>query len=531
MRDPSHATLDTSGLSGNDAILAGLLEKLNGFLCENQEFGRDITEGIIKEAHLPSRQNALASPLKAAHNMMSYLMWLMDEVASGDYNQRLNVSSDLSKSFNNMVEYLLDLSMHDKITGILNWDGFKKYAASLISEKDGNNDTGYYILSFSIKDIDHYAVIYNSNERDALLKRVASFCTGICRRGEICARHHDDNFLCLLMASSAEEAARRMALCQKCSVFGSDTVVPIFRIGIYPVHSNVNIDITGMCNRAAFAQYSSSQYGDGYAVFNDDMAKKYDWQNNIMSRFKYAIQNHEFQPYYQPKVCTSTGKVASCEALARWFRSDGSMVMPGDFIEIFEKNGAITMLDFYMLEEICRQIAERRAAGLNTVPVAINFSRENLLDESFVSNISYVMKKYDFPASMLEVEITETAFFERIDIMLNIVDQLHQAGFMVSMDDFGSGFSSLNMLKNIPVDTLKIDRLFFKDFGTDERVQLLLRDILFMSKHMGLKTVAEGVEHADEVDFLRKNECDFIQGYYFYKPMPQSDFYQLIDGQ
>ena len=115
--------------------------------------------------------------------------------------------------------------------------------------------------------------------------------------------------------------------------------------------------------------------------------------------------------------------------------------------------------------------------------------------------------------------------------MLNIVDQLHQAGFMVSMDDFGSGFSSLNMLKNIPVDTLKIDRLFFKDFGTDERVQLLLRDILFMSKHMGLKTVAEGVEHADEVDFLRKNECDFIQGYYFYKPMPQSDFYQLIDGQ
>jgi EAL domain-containing protein (putative c-di-GMP-specific phosphodiesterase class I)/GGDEF domain-containing protein len=459
----------------------------------------------------------LAGPLKTAHSDISYLIWLMGEIADGDYNQRLNVSNDLSEAFNRMVEYLVNLSLHDKVTGLLNWEGFRKGTEEKLHAA-AQTGGQYFVMSLSIKDIDHYTVLYNSVERDSLLGRVAAFLMGLCHDEELCARYHDDDFLCLLWAENAQKAAQRVDRRRRYRMEYQGDVVPCFRIGIYPVTAQAGLSVAQMCNRAAFAAYGISKYGaSDFAVFNGKLEKEYDWQNNIMARFKQALVNHEFKPFYQPKVDVATGRTVSCESLVRWFRPDGSMVMPAKFIGIFEQNGAITLLNFYMLRQVCCHLAERMARHRKVVPISINFSREDLRDKHFVENIAAVANEYGIDPSLLEIEITETAFSEHTDEVLGIVRRLHAAGFTVSMDDFGSGFSSLNMLKNIPVDILKIDQLFFVDFGTDKRAQLLLKDIFSMARHMKLQTVAEGVETREETAFLRKNGCDYIQGFYFYE--------------
>ena len=237
-----------------------------------------------------------------------------------------------------------------------------------------------------------------------------------------------------------------------------------------------------------------------------------------------ALANKEFKVYLQPKISTGEEKLAGAEALVRWVHPTEGFIPPNKFIPIFEQNGFILKLDDYMLEEIARQQAEWIAQGRSIVPISVNVSRAHFTREDLAEHIVGIVDKYKVPHSVIELELTESAFFDDKQTLLNTVKSLREAGFPVSMDDFGAGYSSLNSLKEMHLDVLKIDADFFRGVEEEKRGMLIVSEVIDLAKKLDMKIVAEGIENKEQVDFLTELECDLIQGYFFAKPMPISEF-------
>ena len=523
---PETAYLDVANLPPEQKKLAQGLAVLLQFVLETRHFGEDLASGVISDARLPSRENPFAGSLKAVHGTLQHLIWMMDEVAGGDYKQRLHLLGDLTISFNNMINYLVELSFQDRLTGLLNTEGFDEQGASVL--KTAAPEEKYYVVSINVNDFRHFNVLYGSERGDSLLISVGNYLRGCCGRGELCARVHADNFLCLVRSSSIVEVAERLNVDSAYHWQGITNRTYLFRHGIYEVIDK-SMPLRKMRDCAIYAASSiKNEPAKNYAVFDAVLNKQYTVENSILESFEEAMRKEKFQVYYQPKVSLTKNKIISCEALVRWQSAIGEIVLPGNFIGVFEANGLITALDFYVADRVCNMLRRRLDAHQPVVPVAVNFSRVHLMDNNFTQRLMDILGRYRIEARLFEVELTETAFFENREATLKMVNNLRQAGITIAMDDFGTGFSSLNFLKNIPIDVIKIDKLFFDNFDTDERVRLLLTDILSIAEHLHLKTVAEGVESTSEVDFLRKHGCNIGQGFYFYRPLTEEQFIKVL---
>ena len=237
-----------------------------------------------------------------------------------------------------------------------------------------------------------------------------------------------------------------------------------------------------------------------------------------------ALANKEFQVYLQPKIQTSEETLAGAEALVRWIHPQDGFIPPNKFIPILEKNGFITKLDDYMLEEVAALQARWITEGRKIVPISVNISRAHFTRTDLAEHICAIVDKYNTPHDVIELELTESAFFDDKNLLLNTVKQLRQAGFSVSMDDFGAGYSSLNSLKELQIDVLKIDADFFRGADAQERGLLIVSEVIDLAKKLDMKIVAEGIESREQVDFLTEQQCDLIQGYFFAKPMPVTEF-------
>lgn len=237
-----------------------------------------------------------------------------------------------------------------------------------------------------------------------------------------------------------------------------------------------------------------------------------------------SLRRGEFIPYYQPKYGACSERIVGAEALVRWIREDGTYMPPDRFIGLFEQNGLITKLDMYMFERVCKKLA----AMENPVPVSVNFSRAHMYDADFPEKLLTIVQRYDLKYSLLEVKLTETAFFDRRDALIRNMDRLREIGFLVSIDDFGSGYSSLNLLKDVRFDTIKLDKEFLSDTEEIGRERMVVKSVLALAEALEVHTVAEGVETREQLDFLRENGCDTIQGYYFSRPLPEAEFDQLL---
>ena len=525
--EPERAGLDRTGLKSEELKLADGLDVLRGFVLENSRFGYDLTHGFISQARIPSRENVLAGPLKAIHSMLSHLLWLMDEVADGDYRQRLDLANDLSRSFNAMVGYLVELSLQDKLTGLLNEDGFIEKATGIL--RSSTSKEQYFIVCANVNEFKNYNALYGSEKGDCLLRKVGVFLHGLCRPDEICARVYADNFMGLVRGESAEAVVRRMDVTDVHPLLGINGRRHLMNCGIYPVRNRQG-SVREMCECAVFAGNSLKDTTQRYAVFDEKLSHQYTMEKSLLENFELGIKKQLFQVYYQPKVDAKSGRILAGEALVRWNSPYGEVMLPGNFIQLFEKKGLITILDFYVLDRVCQYLQSRQERGLELLPIAVNFSRVHMLDQKFVQNMKDILDTYGIEPRWIEVEVTETVFFERMEVMKELIGDLHEAGFTVAMDDFGAGFSSLNFLRNIPVDVIKIDKLFFESFDTDERVRFLVEDILSIASHLRLQTVAEGIEKKSQVDFLRENGCDLIQGYYFYKPLMENEFDKIVQA-
>ena len=218
--------------------------------------------------------------------------------------------------------------------------------------------------------------------------------------------------------------------------------------------------------------------------------------------------------------------------MVRWNHPTKGMLPPGMFIPLCEENGLICLVDFYVLEEVCRQMKRWKEADKKLIKVSVNFSRLHLSNKSFVDKLVHTVKKYDLEPSNLEIELTETVAYEEMDKLLDVMHKIKEAGFGLSMDDFGSGYSSLNLLREMPVDVLKLDKGFLDDCGDSDasREKRIISHIISMAKDLEISVLAEGVETMQQKEFLRESNCDMIQGYYYAKPMPTELFVTYLES-
>ncbi len=231
--------------------------------------------------------------------------------------------------------------------------------------------------------------------------------------------------------------------------------------------------------------------------------------------------------YYQPKYDALTNKLAGAEALVRWIKSDGTVIMPGDFIPALEENGGILEVDWYMLEEVCAFLRRQQEEKAYSVPVSINFSRTHIYERNFTERLCRIVDQYGLSHDMIEVEITESAFVEQAEKIAEWIADIRDNGFPVAIDDFGSGLSSLSFVKDIPVDVLKLDKSLLSRNCEDEKERIVLESIFNFANRLKLITVAEGVETQEQLGFLRTCSCKLIQGYLFARPMPEEAYAEL----
>ena len=256
----------------------------------------------------------------------------------------------------------------------------------------------------------------------------------------------------------------------------------------------------------------------------------------MISEFPKALRNKELEIYYQPKIQCESNEIAGAEALIRWLRDGKPYVYPDQFIPALEENGMIVDLDYYVYQEVFSYLSERIRAKKTVVPISMNVSRIHLENEKLLTYIKMLFEQYQIPADLIEFELTESIYIENSDMVLPFIEQLHDMGVKVSMDDFGSGYSSLSLISKLPIDIIKLDKVFLKNMPLDEKDEILISSIVEMARKLHMSVVCEGVEHQEHSLFLCRIGCDFLQGYYFSRPIPVSEFeqylmnYELISG-
>ena len=295
------------------------------------------------------------------------------------------------------------------------------------------------------------------------------------------------------------------------------------------LHRTINTNLRLYGDGAALARQSIK--GDALhkvAFYQESMRADARKRKVLEDAMHQALENHEFIMYLQPKYSISTYKMVGAEALVRWQHPERGLIPPNDFIPIFEENGFVIPLDEFMWEEACKLLAEWQREGKKMLPISVNVSRRHLIDVHFVEVLNHLIEKYQIPKRYLEIEITET---EQSKMQERGIALLKENGYTLLMDDFGSGYSTLNMLKDTQFDVIKIDRGFLQNFIASDRGQKIVEHTIKMSQDIGLGMVAEGVETKEQAEFLSNCGCDIAQGFYYAKPMCVADFKQLQLGK
>ncbi|MDF2948092.1 MAG: putative signaling protein [Sedimentibacter sp.] len=353
-------------------------------------------------------------------------------------------------------------------------------------------------------------------------------------KDEIIGKADGDNFFVLFEYKSIEELIERTCFVsdkiESMSIWSKVSINPVIKTGICLI-DNVELDIRTAIDRANFAKQSlDDSYKSGYAIYDNKIGISLIETKRIENEMHKALEGNEFKVYLQPKVDLKTGEISGAEALVRWEHPELGLLSPDKFISIFEKNGFIVKLDMYVFEQVCINLRKWIDLGYDVVPVSVNLSRVHFLNSNFISDYHKIKKKYLICDNLIEIEITESVVFsnENENEVFKVMRKIRDVGFEISMDDFGSGYSCLGLLKEMPIDTLKLDRMFLKNIE-EYKSQIIVSNIVDMAKHLNLNVISEGVETEKQVDFLRDIGCDMAQGFVFAKPEPVETYEKLIN--
>lgn len=410
----------------------------------------------------------------------------------------------------------------DVISGGKNWLYFEKKGSKLLKRKSPSYD--YAVIHFKMRKYRSFCTCFGVKEGEILIEKLYQMMKKNIHRKELMVHKENATFGLLLSYTNEDELCKRIEeLTDNLNTLFVSMKL-YFAVGIYKVHRK-ETDIDQLYNNAVLACDLLSEEAKTQIVFYDvEMNKRRLWERKVEDDMHAALANHEFKVYLQPKISTGEEVLAGAEALVRWIHPTEGFIPPNRFIPIFEKNGFILQLDDYMLEEIAKQQAAWIARGCKVVPISVNVSRAHFAKEDLAEHICGIVDKYQVPHNVIELELTESAFFDDKEVLLGTVKKLRAAGFIVSMDDFGAGYSSLNSLKELQLDVLKLDADFFRGEDAEDRGMLIVSEVIDLAKKLNMKIVAEGIESREQVDFLAEQECDLIQGYFFAKPMPVNEF-------
>ena len=418
-----------------------------------------------------------------------------------------------------------------------NWLWFIYHAENTLS-KYKNAKKGFALIDLQFIGYRRFCVCNSVDEGEGILKEVFRRLNGYVSRKELCAHNAEDSFALLLFCDDDSGLKTRLELILR--VLGEAVqnnslafhagiyTLPALEGGVFTVSKNVDVesDFNNAC--AASATLSGSEHS-GIAFYNDKLVEEQRWIETVTHLQQKALDNEEFLVYYQPKYDPRTHELRGAEALIRWQSPEHGFLSPYRFIPIFENNGFITEIDHYMISHVARDQKRWLDAGLRCVPVSVNVSRAHFIESDLAEQIRNIVDKEGAPHSIIEIELTESAFFDDKNAMIETIEKLKSYGFAVSMDDFGSGYSSLNSLKDMPLDVLKLDAEFFRGEAAEtDRGEIVVSEAIKLAKNLNMRTVAEGVEIKEQVEFLAEQGCDMIQGYYFAKPMPHDEYEERI---
>ncbi|MEG0258117.1 MAG: GGDEF domain-containing protein, partial [Christensenella sp.] len=412
---------------------------------------------------------------------------------------------------------ILKLAYCDPLTDMDNIERFKPKVEALFAQFGAQS---YTLLNFDVK---HFRYLNNDlgyTAGNELLIYIAQCLQSIAAKNECFSRLGTDQFLLLFLSKESEHETRQFIeqLSNKISAWqpnsgGYYSVQLAF--GVYRI-DDPDTDIVSAIEKSNIARKAVKDgYESNIAVYDIKMQNRINRDTELEKAMPAALTTGEFKLFIQPKYDLLSGKITGGEALVRWIKPDGTVIMPGDFIPLFEHTGAIYRMDMYMLEQLCEFLHSQLKRGALTVPISINQSRRYMYNPDYVEVILEKLHKNNVPTDMVELEITENLVYTDLDKLIKILDVLHKEGFCISLDDFGSGYSSLNVLKDLPVNTIKLDRFMLGKALNSERGKTVIANIIRMAKELNMSVVAEGVETHEQVVFLRNCGCQTAQGYYY----------------
>lgn len=417
-------------------------------------------------------------------------------------------------------EDITEFSEKDVLTGGYNRRGFIRITERLLNEVPDR--TKYAVLFFNVKNFKAVNELFGVESGDVVLQNIFRTLTHSKLSPVITARVESDHFVCLVENKNLD-FEELTSVCDNKFVKDGKCMNLIIRCGIFYVEEKP-MKISGMIDRAKLAKrYITDEYVQPYMVYDQSMQVAYVDKAKLAGELQEGIAKEQFKVYYQPVIDTKTGKIASAEALIRWIHPDKGFISPALFIPALEENGHISELDFYVLKKVWQFINDRCENNKFVVPISVNLSWMDFYDEIMMEKILKEMDRFreNGREHMARFEITETSYAAIRENRSGILESLRIKNAKILLDDFGSGFSSFGMLQDYDFDILKIDMSFIRKIGENPKTKSIVHSIIGMAHEIGIKTVAEGVETEEQVSFLRQSGCDYIQGYYYSKPLPE----------
>lgn len=430
-----------------------------------------------------------------------------------------------------LAQCMLEKIMNTDInTGVANQNSLMYYAVNLIKNGRIGDYTGIF---FNIHNFKYVNKVFDYSQGDVILRNYAHMVKSYLDSDEEIARLGGDNFVVICRNENASDFISKIKDVHMSHEFRS--VKRELQLGVTAgIACLEGVDKPReVMARTSIAYQAARKTGAGsIVVYTKEIQKQLMDDQEILAAFPQALAAGEFVVYYQPKVRIADKSIYGAEALVRWVR-DGQVVTPARFIPQFEREGSVCRLDYYMLEQVCGFLKSRLDKGLKIVPVSVNFSRRHLEEGDLVERITGTIDRFGIDRSYIEIELTESEDYQNYEIMSSVIGRLKERGISTSIDDFGTGFSSLNMIKKVDLDTIKIDKSLipFDDVNNNKHQDIVMfSSIIDLIGRLGKKSVAEGVETTQQLDYLEKLGCDIVQGYVFDKPLPKDEFEQRLES-
>ena len=418
---------------------------------------------------------------------------------------------------------VLNLMQYDRLTGLYSKEFFFQKVKEMLMQ---NPDTTYDIVCSDIENFKLINDVFGVSTGDRLLRGIGKMYEESVEGNGICGRLNSDLFACIIEHRSLTDDLFIASSAQINHILDVRNIV--MKWGVYTV-TDRTLSVEQMCDRALLAARSiKGQYGKYFSVYDDALRDKLLKDQAITDSMETALTQGQFQIYLQPKYRIEDETLVGAEALVRWIHPEWGVQSPAEFIPLFEKNGFITKLDQYVWDRACAALRDFDDRGFAPVSVSVNVSRADIYNADLADILMKTVKKYDLPPARLHLEITESAYTENPKQIIDTVRRLRELGFVIEMDDFGSGYSSLNMLNEMPIDILKLDMKFIQSETAKPTTKGILQFIIGLARWMHLSVVAEGVETKEQLDFLREVGCGIAQGFYFSKPMNEQDFAEYL---